>query len=304
MWSAKPMHTSPSKREHSGAQARLLRTGKSSRETLTALGFLAPSLIGVAMFVVFPMADTIRRSFLTVGGEFHGFNNYLTLLGNEAFRQASLNTLKFLAVSVPLLLVLSMGVALIAQRAPDWFRTGWLIPLSLPVASLALLWRVVFEDAGLLNRMMSALGADAIPWMHSGTAFYVLVFSYLWKNIGYDMVLFLGGLANIPLSLYEAAQVDGAGRIKQFFFITLPQLTPVFFTVAVLSLLNAFKVFREAYLVAGNYPHSSMYMLQHLFNNWFLHLDIDKLCAAATVVTLVIFTLILLMQKMWGSHTE
>jgi multiple sugar transport system permease protein len=105
---------------------------------------------------------------------------------------------------------------------------------------------------------------------------------------------------DIPQSQYEAARMDGAGSVRSFFAITLPNLWPTVFITAVLSLLNAFKVFREAYLVAGNYPHESMYLLQHLFNNWFLRLDIDKMCTAATLVALVMMLLILALKRLWG----
>lgn len=136
--------------------------------------------------------------------------------------------------------------------------------------------------------------------MNSPSSFWVLVGSYVWKNIGYDMVLLLSALTGIPVSLYEAAQLDGANRNQQFRYVTLPHLYPALFVTTVLSVINAFKVFREAYLVAGNYPHEAMYLLQHLFNNWFLRLDIDKVSAAATLVSLVLMVLILLLQKVWG----
>ncbi|MGL6173460.1 MAG: carbohydrate ABC transporter permease, partial [Cellulosilyticaceae bacterium] len=143
---------------------------------------------------------------------------------------------------------------------------------------------------------------NAIDWMKTDWAFWVLVASYIWRNIGYNMVLWLAGLSNISPTVYEAARVDGANAWQQFAKITIPQLLPTLFTIVVLSLLNSFKVFREAYLVAGDYPHDSMYMLQHLFNNWFTSLDIDKLSAAATLMAAVIFILILLLQKAWESE--
>ena len=136
--------------------------------------------------------------------------------------------------------------------------------------------------------------------MTSNAAFWVLIGSYLWKNMGYDMILWIGGLSSISLDLYEAASIDGADKVQQFFFITLPNLIGVLFMIFVLSLLNSFKVFREAYLVAGEYPHTSMYMLQHLFNNWFTALDIEKLSAGAVLMALVIFTLILILKRLWG----
>ena len=114
------------------------------------------------------------------------------------------------------------------------------------------------------------------------------------------MVLWLSGLTAIPPSLYESAAMDGAGGLQRFFRITLPGLGPTCFTITVLSLLNSFKVFREAYLIAGSYPHESIYMLQHLFINWFTKLDVDKMCAGAVLLALVVFLLILLLQKIWG----
>ena len=111
------------------------------------------------------------------------------------------------------------------------------------------------------------------------------------------LLLWLAGLDGIPDSLYEAARVDGAGRLQCFFHVTLPQLAPTLGLVSVLSLLNTFKVFREAYLVAGSYPHESIYMLQHLFNNWFLSLDMGRLTAAAVLVALVLLVIVLPLQR-------
>ena len=126
--------------------------------------------------------------------------------------------------------------------------------------------------------------------MNTGASFYVLVISYIWRNLGYDVVLWMAGLSAIPAALYEAAKVDGAGEWKCFTKITLPNLLPSLFTIVVLSVLNAFKVFREAYLVAGDYPQEKMYLLQQL----------DKMSAAAVVTGLVIFLLILGLWKAWG----
>ena len=130
------------------------------------------------------------------------------------------------------------------------------------------------------------------------------VFTYLWKNTGYDMILWLSGMAAIPPALYESAQMDGAGAMSRFFRITLPNLAPTLFTVTVLSLLNSFKVFREAYLISGSYPHESIYLLQHLFNNWFVNLDVDKMCAGAVLLAAVVLALILGLQWLWGRREE
>ena len=278
----------------------LRSSGARRREALTAYLFLLPSLIGVCVFLVFPMADTVRRSFFSVAGEWRGWENYQTLMGNASFRLAAGNTARFLAIAIPLLLLLSLGAALAVRRAPAFVKSSFLVPLALPVASLALIWRLLFDGQGLVNAALAAMGVDTVAFLDSGASFWVLVGSYIWKNVGFGMVLFLAALANVPQNLYEAAQLDGAGRFQQFRCIMLPHLYPTLFVTAVLSVINAFKVFREAYLVAGNYPHEQMYLLQHLFNNWFLRLDVDKLCAAATLTALVLAALIALLQKFWG----
>lgn len=281
-----------------------MRTLRSSsvrrREALTGYLFLMPSLIGVCIFLVFPMADTVRRSFFSVAGEWRGLENYRALIGNASFRLAAGNTARFLAVAIPLLLLISLGAALAVKRAPAFVKSSFLVPLALPVASLALIWRLLFDSHGLVNAVLNAIGRDPIAFLNSGASFWVLVGSYIWKNVGFDMVLFLAALTNVPQNLYEAAQLDGAGRFQQFLYITLPHLYPTLFITAVLSVINAFKVFREAYFVAGNYPNERMYLLQHLFNNWFLRLDVDKLCAAATLTALVLAVLILILQRFWG----
>lgn len=265
---------------------------------------MLPSLIGVMVFIFIPFIDVIRRSFFSaMSGKFVGAKNYMNVFENEAFKLASSNTLKFMVVCIPLLIILSLGLALLIQRIGEkaqLFKMTFLLPMAIPVASVVLLWQVLFHKNGMLSSLVMSLGGEGVDWMKTDWAFWVLVGSYLWRNIGYDMVLWLAGLSTLSPAVYEAAKVDGAGAWQQFLKITLPQLLPTLFTIVVLSILNAFKVFREAYLIAGDYPHDSMYMLQHLFNNWFTSLDIDKLSAAATVVAIIIFVLIIGLQKAWG----
>lgn len=278
------------------------------QESLAAWLFLTPSLAGTTLFVLAPFAETVRRSFFdTSGKSFVGFSNYQAVLGNEAFGLAVYNTARFIVICVPLLLLISLALALgvRALRQPgkprrgQMLKTTYLLPMAIPVASIVLLWQTLFAQKGLFNTLLGAFGAPAVDFMGSSAAFWVLIATYLWKNSGYDMILWLAGLDGIPGDLYEAAAVDGAGALQAFFAVTLPGLLPTMALTAVLSLLNTFKVFREAYLVAGAYPHESMYLLQHLFNNWFLALDLPRLAAAAVLVALALLGLILLVQKFW-----
>ena len=147
--------------------------------------------------------------------------------------------------------------------------------------------------------MLQSAPVFDIDYMGTGAAFWVLVFSYIWKNLGYTVVLWLTGILSISTQIREAARVDGAGEFTCFVKIIMPNLKPVLYTITVLSFLNTFKAFREAYLVAGSYPDESMYLLQHLFNNWFTNLDFDKMAAAAVILGFILFAAILLLQKLW-----
>ncbi len=266
--------------------------------------YILPSLLGTSIFIFIPFLDVIFKSFFNgVSGEFVALKNYINIFNNEAFRLASFNTFKFIFICIPLLIGLSLFVAILLNNITlkqEFFKTTFLIPMAIPVASVVLLWSVMFNEKGVINGILNKFGINSIDWLNSDFAFWILVFTYIWRNLGYNIILWLAGLSNISKSLYEAGSVDGADKIQLFMFITLPNLIPTIFTVSVLSLLNSFKVFREAYLVAGEYPHNSMYMLQHTFNNWFNSLDIDKLSAGATVLSIVIFILILMFQKRIG----
>ncbi len=276
---------------------------KKRKGQLAGLWFVLPDLAGVCCFALLPMAEVIRRSFQSaVTSQWMGLKNYREVLGNTAFRLAAANTLKFTAVCIPLLVVCSLLLAVLLQRmkqAGKLLKSAFLLPVAVPAASVVLVWKTLFHSNGLLNGLLEGMGGEKVGWMTTGAAFWVLVFSYLWKNLGYDMVLWMAGLAGIPREIYEAARVDGAGEWKCFTKITLPNLLPSLYTISVLSFLNSFKVFREAWLVAGDYPQQSMYLLQHLYNNWFRELAFDKIAAGSVLTSAVVFGLILLLKRAW-----
>ena len=279
---------------------------KKKKINKTGLYFILPSLIGVAIFTLLPFLDVVIRSFQSaISREFIGLDNYVEIFQNAAFKLASQNTIKFVLVCIPLLLVISLLIAVFLNRfvqASQILRTAFLIPMAVPIASVVLIWNIVFHEQGVLSGGLSHFNIAGQDWMSTGYAFWVLVFSYIWKNLGYTIILWLAGLNAISKEIYESAKVDGAGDFKCFTSITLPCLKPTLYTVAVLSLLNSFKVFREAYLVAGDYPHKSMYLLQHLFNNWFRELSFGKMAAASVVMAIIIFILIMLLQRAWESQ--
>ncbi len=272
-------------------------------ERRAAWGFLLPSLTGITLLVWLPFLETLRRSFYnSPGTQFVGMKNYLSVLRNEAFWLAVENTAKFLSICVPLLLLVSLVLALMVRAVHSGrktYKTTFLLPMAIPVASVCLLWKVLFASNGLLNALGASFGIGPVDFMGTDAAFWVLIFTYIWKNAGYDMILWLAGMDGISQTLYEAAAVDGANGWQRFVHITLPGLAPTLTMVSILSLLNTFKVFREAYLVAGRYPHDSIYLLQHLFNNWFRELDLGRLTAGAVLMALALLGLILLPGLLW-----
>ena len=264
--------------------------------------FVLPHFLGVSVFLFLPFLDVVRRSFFRATGGFCGFENFITVFENDAFRLAAGNTLKFTLVCLPLLLVLSLFLAVLVYgmgRMAGVLKNIYLVPMAIPAACVVLLWKLLFDTHGMVNGVVAAFGRTGCDWMNTGRAFYVLVGSYVWKNLGYVMVLWMAAMDGIPGTVYEAAKIDGAGRAASFFYITLPCIRPAAFMIVVVSFLNSFRVFREAYLVAGNYPHDSIYLLQHVFNNWFLSLSVDKMAAGAVLLAVVTCAAVQALQRAW-----
>lgn len=275
------------------------------KQNLRHMPFLLPSLIGVMAFVLIPFVDSVKRSFCAaVTGEFVGVQNFKTIFENEAFLLAVKNTSLFTAVCLPILIILSFFIsyALCKLKYIRIIKSALLFPLAVPTATLVLVWQVLFDDAGYINSIITEFGGSEIHFLHSSSAFWVLVCSYVWKNLGYTVLLWVAGIMHISTSLTDVARVDGANERQCLFHIILPNLKPTLYTITIISFLNSFKVFREAYLVAGSYPHDSMYLLQHLFNNWFVNMELDKMAAAAVCVFGVIFLAIVLLQSAWDKE--
>ena len=281
-------------------------------DLLKSLCFLSPSLLGVGVFFIVPFGVVVYYSLIDgVGSKnFVFLQNFIKLFDNSAFLMAAKNTLSFSAVAVPLAVVLAMVLALMLEcRIPlkSQFRTFFLSPMMVPVASVVLIWQVLFNYNGTINEFLMLFGADKIDWLQSDYCQIVVIILFLWKNLGYNMILFMAGLANIPKELLEVADVEGAGEVYKFFNIKLRYLSPTVLFVTILSLINSFKVFREVYLLTGDYPYEKLYMLQHFMNNTFRSLDYQKLSAAAVVMALVMVVLIALLfiaEDWFGKDVE
>ncbi len=275
---------------------------EAAKDTLKSALFLGPSVVGVSIFFIIPFLVVVYYSFIRspINHEFVFFDNYVNVINNEAFKIAVRNTFNFSVISVPLAVILSLGLALMLEaKIPmkSQFRTFFLSPIMVPVASVILIWQVLFDYNGVINEFLLTFGIDKIDWLKSDYCLAVISLLYLWKNLGYNMILFMSALANVPKELLEAADVEGAPGWYKFFAIKLRYLSPTVLFVTILSLINSFKVFREVYLLTGNYPYEGLYMLQHFMNNVFENIDYQKLSAAAVLLALFMVVLIAILFK-------
>lgn len=258
-----------------GKQNRQLSLHK--RRRLVGGVLFLPILAGTVLFFALPFCMVVGYSFGLGGGQarFVGAENYIKVLASESFRLAAGNTVKFLALGVPALLVLGLLLALLIHAALPGSRlcgNTILLPLVLPIASIVM----------VVEWLIPA------PALESPRAFWVLLGLYLWKNCGYITVLLLAGLSLIPEELYDTAAIEGANRRQKLFGITLPLLAPSLSFSAVLGVMNSFKSYREAFLLGGKYPHESIYLLQHFLNNNFENLNYARLAVASVLTALPI----------------
>jgi multiple sugar transport system permease protein len=255
--------------------------------------FLIPSLAGFILFFILPFIISLYYSFLDkpIESTFVGLKNYADLILNPSYLMGLKNTLIFILMSVPLNMLLSLMMAMLLleiKKFKDLFMLILLIPLVIPSGSMMFFWENLFSNNGYVNRFLSFVNMPEINWLDSEYSRFVLVCIFIWKNLGYNAVLFSAGLNNIPRLYYEAAEMDGAGKLRAFFNVTLANLLPTFVLVSIMSIINSFKIFKEVFLLMGSYPHKSVYMMQHFMNNMFASLNYPKLTSATIMMVLII----------------
>ena len=301
------------KEEYSAAVKVRNKTTRTTRKRKLLSGlFLAPSFIGVLVFFILPFMVIIYYSFVDnpINGEFVFLDNFKMIVKNEAFKRAVRNTAAFSAIAVPLAVVLSLLLAIVLEAKLPFrsqFRTFFLSPMMVPVASIVLIWQVLFHYNGAVNDVLGVFGADKIDWMKSQYAIIVIVILFLWKNLGYNMILFMAALASIPKDILEVARLESATSLQTFFYIKIRYLSSSLMFVTIMSLISSFKIFREVYLLTGDYPVDTIYTLQHFMNNKFRSLDYQTLSAAAILMSLVMIVIIgilFLVENRFGKDVE
>ena len=265
--------------------------------------FAGPALLVIALFFALPVLAALGLSLTDFdiyaladlnNLRFVGFDNYLALLVNPLFWKALGNTFYFVIVGVPLSVAVSLGAALLLQsklgRFKPFFRTAFFAPVVTTVVAVAVIWRYLFHTKyGLVNWGLGGLGIDPIDWLGDPHwAMPTIIVFAVWKNFGYNMIIFVAGLQAIPEDLYEAARIDGASAWSQFRHVTLPLLGPILLLVSILTMAGYFQLFAEPYVMTQGGPlQSTVSVLYLMYEQGFKWWNLG----AASAVAFVLFVL-------------
>ncbi|GAB2579448.1 carbohydrate ABC transporter permease [Kribbella endophytica] len=269
------------------------------RESLPAYAFLTPWLVGLVGLTLVPMVLSLYYSFtdysLLSPPVWEGLANYERMLSDDRFQHSLVVTFTYVLLSVPLELVFALAVAVVLNqglRAVSFYRAVYYVPSLLGGSvAVAILWRQIFGADGLVNQVLGLVGLDGPGWISSpDTSLFTLVLLRVWQ-FGAPMVIFLAGLRQIPADVLEAAEVDGAGRLRRFFHITLPLLSPIVFFNLVLQIIGAFQAFTPAFIISGGSggpSDSTLFYTLYLYQKAFGSFEMGYAAAMAWVLLLII----------------
>ncbi|MEG4408182.1 sugar ABC transporter permease [Microcoleus sp. MON2_D5] len=279
-------------------------------DAIAAWTFLAPALLFLGTFLIWPIAYLFYLSFTSgsftqLGVRWIGFNNYWRLVTNPDFWQILQNTLYFTTATVIPSLVIPLGLAVLLNRSFAWrgaLRTAYFIPSITSLVAVGLGWRWLFQTEGPVNNALSAIGLNPIPWLSSTVwAMPVIILLSVWKQLGFNMVVFLAGLQAIPVNRYEAAELDGANAWQQFLYITLPGLRPTLVFATVTTAIFTLRSFEQVYVITGGGPlNSTNLLVYYIYEQAFSQFDFGYAAAAATFLMAVALLLVYLQLKVWG----
>lgn len=288
---------------------------KKRQELLWGLGMVAPTIIGLLVLNIIPIFQTLKMSFYKSGdfgrGDiFVGWANYQKLFADPEVWQATWNTIKYTLLVVPVTVVFAIVLAVLLNsniKGKHLYRTIYFLPMVAAPAAVTMVWKWLYNtDFGLINHFLSQLGIGKVDWIEDpNVALYSIAAIGIWSTVGYSMILILAGLQEIPKDYYEAATIDGASPIKQFFFITLPMLSPTLFFVVVTSIIQAMQVFDAIYMMVGitSPAYQKTVSLVYLFyNNSFKYADKGY---GSTIIMLLLVMILLItaaqmkVQKKW-----
>lgn len=283
------------------------------------LAFMTPWLLGLLGITILPMIASLVLSFtdysMLAAPEWVGLENFERMLGDTRLHNSLIVTFTYVLVGVPLQLAVALLLAVVlnqGMRGLSFYRSVFYLPSLLGGSvAISILWRQMFGASGLINQLLGALGFENLPgWVSTpDTALWTIIILHVW-TFGSPMIIFLAGLRQIPQMYYEAASVDGASKVAQFFRITIPLLTPIIFFNLVLQVINAFQTFTQAFVVSGGTggpSDSTMFYTLYLYLKGFGQFDMGYASAMAwlLLVIVAIFTAInFFVSKFWVHYDD
>ncbi|EGO5241552.1 sugar ABC transporter permease [Enterococcus faecalis] len=272
--------------------------------------FLLPSLMGFLVFIIYPVFYSLGVSFtdwdLINPMKFVGIKNYQSLVNDSTFWHSLKNTFLFIIGYLPSVMIIGLLVALLLNSKlclKPVFRGVYFLPVVTSWVAVSLVWKWLFNPKyGLINYFLTMIGLHGPNWLNDPkTAMLAIIITSVWKDIGFIMVLYLGGLQNISVSLYEAANIDGADKWHQFWKITLPMLKQTTFFVSMISLINSFQVFDQVNIMtAGGPGDATTVLVQNIYNSAFKYSEMGYAAAMSWILFLII--LVVSIVQMWGER--
>ncbi len=276
-----------------------------SGNTKTAYFFLAPAVSAIFLFFFIPVIAAFLISFTdfdiyTLGDystlRFVGLDNYLNLFKDDLFWTALKNTFYFVIVAGPLSIMISLGAALLLNsklvRFKAIFRLSYFLPVVTTLVAVAIVWRFIYHhNFGIMNYFIGFFGIDPIDWL--GDPFWAMpsiILMAVWKNFGYNMIIFIAGLQNIPEELYEAANIEGANAWQKFKSITIPMLAPTTVFISIITMIGFFQLFAEPYVMTQGGPlNSTLSIVQYMYQEGFRWWNMGYSASIAFVLFFIIF---------------
>lgn len=292
-------------------------TARQKKDWFAGYVFIAPVTLGLLVFYIWPFIQNFWFSFNDVNKfnvtHFIGLDNYKQLIDDAEVWTTFGNTLKYVVFTVPIGLFLSICIAALLNakiRGTSIYRTLYFLPSVTMAAAVAMVWKWVFnEKMGILNSIIAGLGGERIGWLtNPKTALFIVMLVGLWMSVGYNMIILLAGMQGIPKTYYEAASIDGAGGLAQFFKITIPLLTPSIFFVMITSIISGFQVFDVVYMMVlkSNPAYESTQTVVMLFYRQAFDYGYKGYAAAISILIFIAIMIVtifqLIGQKKWVNY--
>lgn len=283
------------------------------KRSLTGWAFLLPVALLIFVFCFYPMAQALILSFQKGTGSAvqpAGFANYVRILKDATFQQCLFNTIFYFVIQVPIMLILALILAQLLNspniKGKGIYRTMIFLPCATSLVSYSMIFKSLFANDGLVNRVLSTVGIPTVDWFQNAwAARWVIVIALVWRWTGYNMVFYLAGLQNIDYSIYEAARIDGASPLQQFVHLTIPLLKPTILLTAIMSTSGTLQLFDESVnLTAGGPGKATMTLTHYIYNISFVETPKFNYAAALSVFILVVVAVLSAIQMKVGDKRD